>query len=124
IISAKSRGLKNLPSRQEFLQTDAAINPGNSGGPLVNMRGEVIGINTAIETRSGGYDGIGFAVPVSLARWVGDQLLTDGKVRRAYLGVTPEDLNTELVGALELGSRRGVVVAEVRKNSPADKAGV
>lgn len=124
IISAKSRGLKNLPSRQEFLQTDAAINPGNSGGPLVNMRGEVIGINTAIETRSGGYDGIGFAVPVSLARWVGDQLLTDGKVRRAYLGVTPEDLNTELAGALELGSRRGVVVAEVRKNSPADKAGV
>ena len=124
IISAKSRGLKNLPSRQEFLQTDAAINPGNSGGPLVNMRGEVIGINTAIETRSGGYDGIGFAVPVSLARWVGEQLLTDGKVRRAYLGVTPEDLNTELVGALELGSRRGVVVAEVRRNSPADKAGL
>jgi serine protease Do len=88
------------------------------------MRGEVIGINTAIETRSGGYDGIGFAVPVSLARWVGDQLLTDGKVRRAYLGVTPEDLNTELAGALELGSRRGVVVAEVRRNSPADKAGL
>ncbi|MEI7699452.1 MAG: trypsin-like peptidase domain-containing protein, partial [Planctomycetia bacterium] len=79
IISAKSRGLRNLPSRQEFLQTDAAINPGNSGGPLVNMRGEVIGINTAIETRSGGYDGVGFAVPVSLAQWVGDQLLADGK---------------------------------------------
>jgi serine protease Do len=124
IISAKSRGLRNLPSRQEFLQTDAAINPGNSGGPLVNMRGEVIGINTAIETRSGGYDGVGFAVPVSLAKWVGDQLLTDGKVRRAYLGLTLEDLTSELAGALDLAAGRGVVVSEVRKASPADKAGV
>lgn len=124
IISAKSRGLKNLPARQEFLQTDAAINPGNSGGPLVNLRGEVIGINTAIETRSGGYDGVGFAVPVSLARWVSDQLLTDGRVRRAYVGVTPQDLTPDLAEALELPTRRGVVVAEVRRNSPADKAGV
>jgi serine protease Do len=124
IISAKSRGLRNLPARQEFLQTDAAINPGNSGGPLVNLKGEVIGINTAIETRSGGYDGVGFAVPVSLARWVSDQLLKDGKVRRAYVGVTPQDLTPELAEALELPARRGVVVAEVRKGSPADKAGV
>jgi serine protease Do len=124
IISAKSRGLRNLPARQEFLQTDAAINPGNSGGPLVNLKGEVIGINTAIETRSGGYDGVGFAVPVSLARWVSDQLLRDGKVRRAYVGVTPQDLTPELAEALELPARRGVVVAEVRKGSPADKAGV
>ncbi|MEY3174814.1 MAG: hypothetical protein RLZZ436_2728 [Planctomycetota bacterium] len=124
IISAKSRGLRNLPARQEFLQTDAAINPGNSGGPLVNLKGEVIGINTAIETRSGGYDGVGFAVPVSLARWVGDQLLKDGKVRRAYVGVTPQDLTPELAEALELPARRGVVVAEVRKGSPADQAGV
>jgi serine protease Do len=124
IISAKSRGLKNVPTRQEFLQTDAAINPGNSGGPLVNMKGEVIGINTAIETRSGGYDGVGFAVPVSLARWVGDQLVKDGKVRRAYLGVRPEDLTTETARALELPSSKGVVVMEVTKNSPADKAGV
>jgi serine protease Do len=124
IISAKSRGLRNLPARQEFLQTDAAINPGNSGGPLVNLKGEVVGINTAIETRSGGYDGVGFAVPVSLARWVSDQLLKDGKVRRAYVGVTPQDLTAELAEALELPARRGVVVAEVRKGSPADKAGV
>ena len=124
IISAKSRGLKNLPTRQEFLQTDAAINPGNSGGPLVNLRGEVIGINTAIETRSGGYDGVGFAVPVSLARWVSDQLLTDGRVRRAYIGVTPQDLTPEVAEALDMQARRGVVVAEVRKSSPADKAGV
>ena len=124
IISAKSRGLKNLPTRQEFLQTDAAINPGNSGGPLVNLRGEVIGINTAIETRSGGYDGVGFAVPVSLARWVSEQLLTDGRVRRAYIGVTPQDLTPEVAEALDMEARRGVVVAEVRKSSPADKAGV
>jgi len=124
IISAKSRGLKNLPTRQEFLQTDAAINPGNSGGPLVNMKGEVIGINTAIETRSGGYDGVGFAVPVSLARWVGDQLVKDGKVRRAYLGVLPEDLDSETARALELSTSRGVVVMQVTKDSPAEKAGV
>jgi serine protease Do len=124
IISAKSRGLKNLPSRQEFLQTDAAINPGNSGGPLVNLRGEVVGINTAIETRSGGYDGVGFAVPVSLAKWVGDQLVENGKVRRAYLGVKPEDVSRDIAKALELPMNRGVVVMEVTKGSPAEKAGL
>lgn len=124
IISAKSRGLKNLPTRQEFLQTDAAINPGNSGGPLVNLKGEVIGINTAIETRSGGYDGVGFAVPISLARWVGDQLAQDGKVRRAYLGIKPDDVNAEIARALELPSSKGVIVTEVTKGSPAEKAGV
>ncbi len=124
IISAKSRGLKQSNMRQEFLQTDAAINPGNSGGPLVNMKGEVVGINTAIETRSGGYDGVGFAVPVSLARWVGEQLMKDGKVRRAYLGVKPQDIDSELAKALELKSLQGVVVAEVTKGSPAAEAGV
>ncbi len=124
IISAKSRGLKQSNMRQEFLQTDAAINPGNSGGPLVNMKGEVVGINTAIETRSGGYDGVGFAVPVSLARWVGDQLVKDGKVRRAYLGVKPQDIDPEIAKALELKSLQGVVVAEVTKGSPAAEAGV
>lgn len=124
IISAKSRGLKNLPTRQEFLQTDAAINPGNSGGPLVNLRGEVVGINTAIETRSGGYDGVGFAVPISLAKWVGDQLVRDGKVRRAYLGVLPEDLDSGTAKALDLSTTNGVIVKEVTRNSPADKAGV
>jgi serine protease Do len=124
IISAKSRGLKNLPSRQEFLQTDAAINPGNSGGPLVNLAGEVIGINTAIETRSGGYDGVGFAVPVSLAKWVGDQLANDGKVRRAYLGVKPDDVDSDIAKALELPTSKGVIVSEVTKGSPAEQAGV
>jgi serine protease Do len=124
IISAKSRGLKNLPSRQEFLQTDAAINPGNSGGPLVNLAGEVIGINTAIETRSGGYDGVGFAVPVSLAKWVGDQLASDGKVRRAYLGVKPDDVDSDIAKALDLPTSKGVIVSEVTKGSPAEQAGV
>ena len=124
IISAKSRGLKNLPSRQEFLQTDAAINPGNSGGPLVNLAGEVIGINTAIETRSGGYDGVGFAVPVSLAKWVGDQLASDGKVRRAYLGVKPDDVDSDIAKALDLPTSKGVIVSEVTKGSPAEQAGL
>lgn len=124
IISAKSRGLKNLPSRQEFLQTDAAINPGNSGGPLVNMDGEVIGINTAIETRSGGYDGVGFAVPVSLAKWVGDQLTKEGKVRRAYLGIRPDDVDSNIAKALDLPTSKGVIVSDVTKGSPAEQAGV
>lgn len=124
IISAKSRGLKGLASRQEFLQTDAAINPGNSGGPLVNLKGDVIGINTAIETRSGGYDGVGFAVPVSLAKWVSDQLVRDGKVRRAYLGIKPEDVDSDIARVLDLPSSRGIIVTEVTKDSPAEKAGV
>lgn len=124
IISAKSRGLRNLPTRQEFLQTDAAINPGNSGGPLVNLSGEVVGINTAIETRSGGYDGVGFAVPVSLARWVGDQLAGSGRVRRAYLGVKPDDVTPSIARAMELPAARGVIVTEVTKGSPAEQAGV
>ncbi len=124
IISAKSRGLSDPRMRQEFIQTDAAINPGNSGGPLVNLRGEVIGVNTAIETRSGGYDGVGFAVPVSLARWVSDQLIQNGKVRRAYLGVLPQDMTADIATALHLETPRGVLVAEITKDSPADKSGL
>lgn len=124
IISAKSRGLNDPRLRQEFIQTDAAINPGNSGGPLVNLKGEVIGINTAISTSSGGYDGVGFAVPVNLARWVGDQLAKDGKVRRAYLGVIPQDVDADIAAALKLSPPHGVIVAEVTKDSPADRAGL
>ena len=124
IISAKSRGLGDMRMRQEFLQTDAAINPGNSGGPLVNLRGEVIGINTAISTSSGGYDGVGFAVPVSLAKWVGDQLIASGKVRRAYLGVVPQDIDADIAAALQMEVPQGVLIAEVTKDSPADKAGL
>jgi len=124
IVSAKSRGLASTGNRQEFIQTDAAINPGNSGGPLVNLRGEVIGINTAISTASGGYDGVGFAVPISVAQWVGDQLLTRGKVQRAYIGVLPQDIDAELARGLNLKKPRGVLVVEVSEGSPAKKAGV
>lgn len=90
----------------------------------MNLAGEVIGINTAIETRSGGYDGVGFAVPVSLAKWVGDQLASDGKVRRAYLGVKPDDVDSDIAKALDLPTSKGVIVSEVTKGSPAEQAGV
>ena len=86
IISAKGRSLGSA-ERASFLQTDAAINPGNSGGPLVNLRGEVVGINTAIASSNGGYQGIGFAIPVNLTKWVIDQLVSKGSVSRAWLGI-------------------------------------
>ncbi len=86
IVSAKERGI-GITDREDFIQTDAAINPGNSGGPLVDLDGEVIGINTAISSNNGGYQGVGFAIPANLAKWVGGQLETAGKVQRAYLGV-------------------------------------
>ncbi|MCA9050900.1 MAG: Do family serine endopeptidase [Planctomycetaceae bacterium] len=123
IISAKGRGLSSSRMPQEFLQTDAAINPGNSGGPLVNLRGEVIGINTAISTRSGGYDGVSLAVPVNLAKWVAGQLRKDGKVHRAYVGITMQEIDAQLAEAFSLKIPRGVVVTGVMKGSPADAAG-
>ena len=121
IISAKGRGLDG--DGKEFLQTDAAINPGNSGGPLVNLRGEVIGINTAISTRSGGYDGVSFAIPVSYVKWVANQLQTSGQVRRAYLGVQMQEIDAQLAEQLNLPVPQGVAVTEVVPGSPADKAG-
>ena len=99
IISAKHRGI-GITARENFLQTDAAINPGNSGGPLVNLRGEVVGINTAIHSRSGGNDGIGFAIPSNLARWVSDQLVSTGTVKRAYLGVGIQPVTQDLAKQL------------------------
>lgn len=122
IISAKSRGLQDARMKQEFLQTDAAINPGNSGGPLVNLRGEVIGVNTAISTSSGGYDGVGFAVPASLAKWVAEQLQNGDSVKRAYLGVLAQDIDSGLAESLGLETPHGVLVAEITKGSPAEKA--
>src|SRR5690606_27167935 len=92
IISAKGRSLRD-GQRTNYLQTDAAINPGNSGGPLVNLQGQVVGINTAIASSSGGYQGIGFAIPVDLAKWVIQQLIDNGTVNRAWLGVAIGDLN-------------------------------
>lgn len=123
IISAKARGLRNSDMSHEFLQTDAAINPGNSGGPLVNLRGEVIGINTAISTASGGYDGVGFAIPVTAARWIADQLLTTGTVERAYLGIHMQQIDSALAEHFNLNVPRGTVVTNVIEGSPADKGG-
>ena len=109
----------------DFIQTDAAINPGNSGGPLVNMAGEVIGINTAIFTSSRGYEGVGFAMPSNAAISVYDQLVKSGKVTRGSIGVTfQEDRSNNPVLLKELGVASGIVLERVEPNSPADKAGL
>ena len=121
IISAKGRGM-NITDREDFLQTDAAINPGNSGGPLINLNGEVIGINTAISSRSGGYDGVGFAIPVNMARWVGDQLVENGRVKRAYLGVAIDAVDPKLAKYLPNGVREGAIIGKVSESSPAANA--
>jgi serine protease Do len=123
IISAKGRGL-GITDRENFLQTDAAINPGNSGGPLVNLNGEIIGINTAIHSRSGGNNGIGFAVPINMARWVSDQLVKNGEVSRAYLGVGIQKLSPDLAAQFSVQPGNGVVVTQIQQNSPAEKAGL
>jgi serine protease Do len=123
IISAKHRGI-GITARENFLQTDAAINPGNSGGPLVNLDSELIGINTAISSRGGGNDGIGFAVPINLAMWVGDQLANGGTVHRAYLGVGIQPVNAQLAEQLSVKPREGVAVTEVYSDTPAAIAGL
>jgi len=123
IISAKSRGLQRSQTTQEFLQTDAAINPGNSGGPLVNLHGQVIGINTAISTASGGYDGVGFAIPITAASWVADQLVESGSVQRAYLGIRMQQIDATLAEHLNLSVPQGILVTDVIVDSPAEKGG-
>jgi len=123
IISAKNRGI-GITKHAEFLQTDAAINPGNSGGPLVNLRGEVVGLNTAISSTSGGYQGIGFAVPVNVVKWVVPQLLKDGKVHRAFLGVGIQLVDQALADQLGMGAPSGAVVTDVQPKSPAGEAGI
>ena len=128
VISAISRefavpeGNGEVRYYPEMLQTDAAINMGNSGGPLVNINGEVIGINTAIQSPTGGNVGIGFAVPISSGKWVVDQLLKTGKVVRGYLGVVPEDVSPAL--AEKLGVKQGALITTVPEDSPAGKAGM
>src|SRR6201997_599890 len=119
IVSAKGRNI--VPNRQfqSFIQTDAAINPGNSGGPLVNLDGEVIGINTAIATNSGGYQGIGFSIPINTAKWVNNQLINKGKVARGYLGIQLEEINPDLAAKLGVHKGDGVLVADVMPNTPA-----
>ncbi len=121
IISGQGRELSSI-RRAKFLQTDAAINPGNSGGPLVNLQGEVIGINTAIATNSGSFNGIGFAVPSNLAKWVTGHLIAKGSVQRAYLGVGISELTNDL--AEKLGaSQQGVLVTQVHPGTPAAESG-
>ena len=130
IISAKGRRDLKLGDGsiryQDFLQTDAAINPGNSGGPLLNLRGEVIGINTAIASSSGGSEGIGFTIPVNMAHTVARQLVTYGRTRRAYLGVRlyrKEQFTTEVANRLGLTRPSGALVRSVTQGSPAEEAG-
>jgi serine protease Do len=123
IISATHRGV-GINARESFLQTDAAINPGNSGGPLVNLDGHVVGINTAISSRGGGNDGVGFAVPINLAKWVAGQLADGGVVRRAYLGVGIQAIDAELAKRFGVKPRQGVLVTEVHGGTPASKAGL
>ncbi len=123
IVSAKGRGI-GLSERENFIQTDAAINPGNSGGPLVNLDGEVVGINRMIFSNSGAYQGVGFAIPINVAKWVGGQLLTAGKVHRAYLGVSLQEVNQSLAEQFKVKVNQGVLISQVFPNTPAAKAGL
>ena len=124
IVSALGRtGLRGT-GYQNFIQTDASINPGNSGGPLVNLRGELVGINSMIFSPSGGNVGIGFAIPSNLAADVMRQLITTGKVKRGVLGVEAQDITPQIAAMLALGDTRGAVVTRVRANSPAAAAGL
>ena len=123
IISGKNRRLEKI-LRGKLLQTDAAINPGNSGGPLVNLSGEVIGINTAIASSNGGYQGIGFAIPINNARWVINQLAAHGEVKRGYLGVSVEEHLPRFAAKRNLPAIAGVVVTKVNQRTPAELAGL
>jgi len=124
IISATGRGGLGIEDYEDFIQTDASINPGNSGGALVNTRGELIGINTAILSRSGGNQGVGFAVPVDLVRHVMTQLKENGAVTRARLGVYFQELTPKLASALGVQASKGAVVTEIVPNGPASKSGL
>jgi len=123
IVSAKSRSLPN-EGYVPFIQTDVAINPGNSGGPLLNLNGEVVGINSQIYSRSGGYQGISFAIPIDVAVRVKDQLLADGHVTRGRIGVGIQDMNQSLAESFGLSSANGALVTQVEPGSPGEKAGL
>jgi serine protease Do len=121
IISAKGRG-PGITEREDFLQTDAAINPGNSGGPLLNLDGDVVGVNTAISSRSGGFDGIGFAVPGRMAWWVAKQLIEKGTVERAYIGISIQPIDAALAEQFGLNVGEGAIVTQVIEASPGEAA--
>jgi len=124
IVSALGRSGLGIEGYESFIQTDASINPGNSGGPLINLRGELVGINTAILAPGGGNVGIGFAIPLNMARTVMEQLVEDGVVRRGLFGIGVQDLTPDLARALEVDVHRGAVVANVEAGSAAERAGL
>ena len=125
IISAKHRrGITDPSSYQDFLQTDAAINPGNSGGPLLNLRGEVIGVNTIIVSGSGGFEGIGLSIPSNISQHVAKLLITHGKVERGWLGLSAQDMTPETAKSIAVEFRRGALIGDVVKGGPAERAGI
>lgn len=124
IVSAKGRADLGIVDYEDFIQTDAAINPGNSGGALINMEGKLVGVNTAILSRSGGYQGIGFSIPTNMALPIMESLKKNGRVVRGFLGVGIQDVDGELASALKLPSGGGVVLSDVRANGPAARAGL
>jgi serine protease Do len=124
IISAKGRSDVGIADYEDFLQTDAAINPGNSGGPLINMRGEVIGMNSAIETNAGQFAGVGFAIPVNMIKVMLPTLIKGGQITRGMLGVSVQNVTDELAGQFQLTGNRGALISQVNKDSPAEKAGL
>jgi serine protease Do len=124
IVSAKGRANVGITDYEDFIQTDAAINPGNSGGPLVNLNGEVVGINTAIFSRSGGYQGIGFAIPAAMVRQVMDSIIRDGKVVRGWLGVVIQELNEGLAQSFAYNGTNGALIGDVSPGGPAARAGI
>lgn len=123
VVSQKNRSGLGVASYEDFIQTDAKINPGNSGGPLVNLRGEVVGINTAIASRSGGSQGVGFAIPVNMATRIVEQLRETGKVTRAWLGVGIQELTPELARGLDISTSDGILVNDIFADGPAARAG-
>jgi serine protease Do len=124
VVSAVGRSNVHIAAYENFIQTDAAINPGNSGGPLIDLDGKVIGINTAIVSQSGGYMGIGFAIPINMARAIEEQLKSGGKVSRGYLGLYAQDVTPDMAQLMGLKDSEGVLIAQIESGSPADKAGL
>jgi serine protease DegQ len=124
IVSALGRNQLGINTFENFIQTDAAINPGNSGGALVDVNGNLMGINTAIYSRSGGSMGIGFAIPVSTAKLVLEGIVTEGQVRRGWIGVEPNDLSPELADTFGVKTLQGVIITGVLQNGPAAHAGI
>ena len=124
VVSAKGRNQVGINDYENFIQTDAAINPGNSGGPLLNIHGEVIGINSALYTKTGGYMGIGFAIPINMVKTVEAQLNAKGKVTRGWVGVAIQNVDENLAKSFNLKKAEGILISEVQHGSPAEKAGL